>query len=154
VPLKLGKGVGDVLKGTCHTGSTTSGHSLSHGTRQSPVRRSTSTVNTNHQTLLTSKVLPYNNRSAVNSGEFSLHHSNLTDLGGPSASSGICQADGVGAQGGEEPEQLGSIAGASCYTPESTMNPSVVSETPQNYAPPWMSGQSTRGCRKNDRLDL
>ena len=123
VPLKLGKGVGDVLKGSCHTGSSTAGHSLSHGTCQSPVRRSTSTVNTNHQTPLTSNVLPYNNRSAVSSGEFSLHHSNLSDLGGLSASSVIFQADGVGAQGGEEPEQLGSIAGALCYTAESTMNP-------------------------------
>ena len=90
----------------------------------------------------------------MNSGEFSSHHRNLTDLGGPSASSGIRQADGVGAQGGEEPEQLGSIAGASCYNAESTMNPSVVSETPHNYAPPRMSGRSTRGRRKNDHLDL
>ncbi len=84
-------------------------------------------------------------------------------MGGPSASSGIRQADGVGVgassddsdgQGEEEPEQLGSIAGASSYTAESTRNPSVVSETPQNYAPPRMSGRSTRGRRKDDRLDL
>ena len=62
-----------------------------HGTRQTPLR-STSTVSTsNLQTPLTSNIFTNDNRYAVDSHDFSSHHSNLTDLGGeqpsPSASS-------------------------------------------------------------------
>ncbi len=62
-----------------------------HGTRQTPLR-STSTVSTsNLQTPLMLNIFTNDNRYAVDSHDFSSHHSNLTDLGGeqpsPSASS-------------------------------------------------------------------
>ncbi len=97
----------------------------------------------------------------MNSHDYSSHHSNLTDLGGEQLSSSAssiqsdvdARSDDSDGQGEEEPGQLSSIAGALYYNAESTRNPTVVSETPQNHPPPQMSERSTRG-RRHDCLDL
>lgn len=77
-----------------------------HGTRQTPLR-STSTVSTsNLQTPLTSNIFTNDNRYAVDSCDFSSHRSNLTDVGGeqPSqtASNPPTDADASYASVGEE----------------------------------------------------
>jgi len=71
-----------------------------HGTRQTPLR-STSTVSTsNLQTPLMLNIFTNDNRYAVDSHDFSSHCSNLTDLGGeqqsPSASNPPTNTDAVG----------------------------------------------------------
>jgi hypothetical protein len=75
--------------GDCSSCHDLSGHSLICGTPQTLLRLTSTTSTSYLQTPLTSKVLPNDNRYAVNSGGFSSHYSNLTDLGGEQLSPSV-----------------------------------------------------------------